>query len=304
MKNKRTLKTVGEFGLIGELRKKFLPAAGVIKSIGDDTAVVEKDRNTYLLFTTDMIVEGVHFKKEDAFTDIGYKALAVNVSDIAAMGGLPKWAVISLGISPEKTLEDIRQLYRGIEKCARGFGVCVVGGDTVRSSRTIVNVTLTGETGRKEVVFRDGAKIGDGVFVTGPLGGSLKSKRHLRFTPRVEEARFLVTKFKPTAMIDISDGLAADLGHIMRESGVGAELAVDDIPVHRGASLKQALYDGEDFELLFTLPQKTAERLRKLRPAKWKFYEIGRIVEKKRGLCLIDGKGRLRPLAVKGYTHF
>jgi len=304
MRQKLALKTVGEFGLVEELKKKFPPSTGVIRSIGDDTAVIRAGKDQCTLLTTDMMVEGVHFRKDDFFQDVGYKAMAVNISDIAAMGGVPKWAVVSLGVSSEKPLEDIRKLYRGIEKCAKAFGVQVVGGDTVKSSRTVINVTLTGEGKRKEIVCRDGAKEGDCIFVTGRLGGSLKSKRHLRFVPRVDEARFLVKKFKPTAMIDISDGLIADLTHILNASGVGAELAADYIPINKGVSLKKALYDGEDFELLFTVPANAAKRLEKLGSSRWKFYEIGRIVKRKQGLCLVDGNGRRRPVVVKGYSHF
>jgi len=300
----KQLKDIGEFGLIAELKKKFPFSSDVVRSIGDDTAVLKKDRNTYSLFTTDMMVEGVHFKSDDFPRDVGYKAMAVNVSDIAAMGGVPKWAVISLGISPKRSLEDVRELYRGIRKCAVLFGVQVVGGDTVKSSKIVISVSLIGEVKKKEVVFRDGARPGDRIFVTGSLGGSLKSQKHLRFVPRVEEGRLLATKFKPTAMIDISDGLVADLGHILQESGVGADIFKDDIPANKDVSFKQALYDGEDFELLFTLPEKKTKGLGMSKSVQHQFYEIGRIVDQRQGLSLIDGKGKRQPLVVKGYTHF
>ena len=170
-----------------------------------------------------------------------------------------------------------------------------MGGDTVRSQKTVINVALLGEVEKKCLVTRDGAKSGDWVFVTGPLGRSLKTGKHLTFTPRVEEARFLVKQFKPSAMMDISDGLAGDLNHILKVSKVGVRLWEDAVPRAKGATLAQALSDGEDFELLFTLNEKQAMRLLKQQNKRrqWFFYPIGEIIA--------DRKAMMR---AKSYTHF
>jgi thiamine-monophosphate kinase len=159
-----------------------------------------------------------------------------------------------------------------------------------------------GEVEKSRLVCRDGARAGDVIFVSGPLGGSLKSGRHLTFTPRIKEARFLVEYFKPTAMMDISDGLAGDLGHILEASRVGAVLRKAAIPVNRGATLGQALTDGEDFELLFTLAKPVARKLLARFPKK--FFAIGEIVLRKFGLRIVDDDGKSRPLNVRSFAHF
>ncbi len=186
---------------------------------------------------------------------------------------------------------------------AQKFGVSIVGGDTVKSEKLVINVALLGRVRKNKLVTRCGAKAGDKIFVTGRLGRSLKSGKHLSFTPRVAEAKFLAQTFKPTAMIDISDGLAADLGHILDESGVGAEISSHDIPRAAGASLDNALYDGEDFELCFTLPKAQAARLRETK-TKFRFYEIGRILEKSAEFTLVNVDGKRSKLSSKGFTHF
>ena len=178
-----------------------------------------------------------------------------------------------------------------------------MGGDTVASKGVVINVALLGEARRQDIVYRKGAKLGDGVFVTGPLGGSLASGRHLTFIPRVSEAQFLVRKCKPHAMIDISDGLVADLGHILEESRVGAVLEEKALPLNKGATLANALYDGEDFELLFTLPPATGKKQLAVISGR-RFYKIGTVVSQKAGLTMIDRQEQRRPLPRRGYTHF
>lgn len=298
---------IGEFGLIELLRKRILHLRGlksrqrVIQGIGDDAAVVPFTSDRYLLFTTDMIVEGVHFTLKDAPEAIGRKALACNISDIAAMGGVPTYAVVSLGISPQARVQWTQKIYQGMEKLTRSFAVAIVGGDTAKSNRLIINVALLGEVKKTQMVTRAGARRGDWIFITGPLGGSLRSGRHLTFTPRIKESQFLVKNFKPTAMIDISDGLATDLGHILEESHVGAVLYEHKIPLNRGATLRQALYDGEDFELLFTLPPDEAKRLQ---ACKKDFYFIGEIVSSRYGLQCIDRSWKKKKLTPQGFQHF
>ncbi|MDE2231415.1 MAG: thiamine-phosphate kinase [Candidatus Omnitrophica bacterium] len=270
---------IGEFGLIKALKKLVPVSQEVIKGIGDDAAVLPYNKREYLLLTTDMLAEGVHFTRRMPPEGIGHKALACNISDIAAMGGRPTFAVVSIGVPGNLPVDFIKDVYRGMERTAKDFGVSIVGGDTIKSGKIVVNVALLGRVEKKNLVTRGGAKPGDWIFVTGPLGGSLKSGRHLKFVPRLGPARFLVERFTPHAMIDISDGLAGDLGHILEASRAGARLDYDCIPRHKGVSLAQALNDGEDFELLFTLGTRQAQALMdwQARQKSFYFYPVGTI---------------------------
>lgn len=295
---------VGEFGLINRIRALAGASARVIKGIGDDTAVLPYTSSEYLLLTTDMLVEGVHFTKAMPARGIGHKAIAASISDTAAMGGVGAYAVISLGVPATCPSRWINALYQGMRQCAQRYKISIVGGDTVRSKNVIISVALTGTVNKKEVVYRNGARPGDQIFVTGKLGRSLASGRHLRFDPRIRESQFLVKHFKPTSMIDISDGLAADLGHILEESKAGAILNARDIPCRAKATLPQALQDGEDFELLFTLPQAKARQLEKLKQKKFTFYRIGEITDVPPRLRLRLGNGSIKTIQTKGYTHF
>jgi len=270
---------LGEFGLIERL-KKFAPVSkSVIKGIGDDTAVLPFDRNEYQLLTTDMLAEDTHFTRRMSPRSIGHKALACNISDIAAMGGRPTFAVISIGLPQNLPVSFVKEVYKGIQQIAQEYKVSIVGGDTIKTDKIVINIALLGLVEKKYLVTRDGAKAGDWIFVTGPLGGSFKSGRHLNFSPRMSQARFLVENFKPSAMMDISDGLAGDLNHILTASKKGARLDHESIPRHKGVSLSQALNDGEDFELLFTLSLKNARLLMdwQSRAKSFYFYPIGNI---------------------------
>lgn len=297
------LSQIGEFGFIDRIKRQMRPLKKVIQGIGDDTAVLPYGPNTYLLFTTDMMAEGVHFTRKMSPQGIGHKALGCNISDIAAMGGVPRYALVSLGVPGHLPWSFVRDVYKGMDKLARAFQVGIVGGDTIRSSKILINVAMTGEARKTDIVYRKGARPGDRIFVTGPLGRSLQSGWHLKFLPRLKESRYLVTHFKPSAMIDISDGLAADLGHILQESRVGAVLWEECILKRKGTALNNALYDGEDFELLFTLSPARAKAMRQRRTA-FHFYPIGEIVERRYGLKLQDKKGRYRKIRAKGYVHF
>ena len=186
------LSSIGEFGLIRQIQKGMPRGKNVVVGIGDDTAVMEGKRGEYLLYTTDLLIEGRHFERRAAPELIGRKALACSISDIAAMRGEPTYAVVSLGVSSSRPVAYVTKMYDGMKRLARQFGVSIVGGDTVKSSSTIINVALLGRVEKKYCVTRCGAKAGDEIFVTGRLGGSLKSGRHLTFTPRVKEARYLV----------------------------------------------------------------------------------------------------------------
>lgn len=291
----KTISSVGEFGLIDILKKHSPVAKAVIKGIGDDTAVLPYTKDKYLLLTTDMMAEDVHFNRRMNPKGVGHKALACNISDIAAMGGLPTYAVISIGLPRGLKLAFVEDIYRGMQALAKQFGVSLVGGDTIQSDKIVINVALVGEVEKKYLVTRDGARAGDWIFVTGALGGSFKSGRHLTFTPRVEQARFLVKKFKPSAMMDISDGLAGDLNHILKASRVGAQLDETSIPRHKGVNLKQVLSEGEDFELLFMLSQIKAKSLIdwQRKTQRWFFYPIGRITS--------DLK---HTVSTEGFKHF
>ncbi|MBF0595364.1 MAG: thiamine-phosphate kinase [Candidatus Omnitrophica bacterium] len=313
---------MNEFSFIDSIKPFQNLSCRVIKGIGDDAAVLELDAKRYQLLTTDMLVEGVHFLSNTPAKLVGHKALACNISDIAAMGGIPTFAVVSIGIptgtghiefshrvkGQENSMcpDYVSGIYKGIFACAKRFGVSIVGGDTVKADKLVINIALLGEVEKKNLVLRSGAKPGDHLFVSGPLGGTLKSGKHLNFTPRVKEARFLIEQFKPSAMMDISDGLAGDLGHILNASRVGAEIDEQRLPLNKGVSVDEALHGGEDFELLFSLSSpKSAKLVEYLRSHRCgHFVEIGRIIALPKKLYLCDGSGRRREIEPKGYTHF
>jgi thiamine-monophosphate kinase len=298
----KALQRIGEFGLIKRLTKRIINDKSVIRGVGDDAAVISYRRGKYLLFATDMLVEGVHFRqKEASFLQIGRKALAVNISDIAAMGGIPKYAVVSLGFPKSLCVRALDDMMRGITTLAKEYGINVVGGDTVRSGKIVLNVSLIGEVKKRNLVLRSGAKVGDLIFVTGSLGGSGKLKQ-FNFIPRVKEAQELIKIFNPTAMIDISDGLASDLRRIAEQSEVGAVIFKQLIPVAPRASLQSALYTGEDFELLFTVSLDSARRFQE--KGKVPVTCIGKIVEKKRGLTIIASRAKVTTLKEEGFRHF
>ncbi len=230
--------------------------------IGDDTAVFSVSPSRYQLLTIDTIVEDIDFKKNQAAPEeIGRKALAINLSDIAAMGGVPKFAVVSLTLPKKTSIRFVKGFYRGMQRLANQFHVSIVGGDLSGGAKISSSVALLGESEKKHTVFRKGAKSGDLIVVTGRLGGSILGK-HLNFTPRVREGAFLA-RHGVSSMIDISDGLWQDLGHLTAESGLSFVIEPAKIPVssaalkeargNRGRALLHALYDGEDFELLFTI---------------------------------------------------
>jgi thiamine-monophosphate kinase len=307
------LRKVKEVVLIEEIKRRLKPGnrplgRNVIVGMGDDAAVVRGSRRgPYLLYTADMLIEGVHFKKGEDPRKIGYKVLAVSISDIAAMGGLPKYALVSVGL-PRKNLTKVAAgLYQGIAACAKKFGVDVIGGDTNRSEKLVIDCFVAGEVERKRMVLRRTAKRGDAIFVTGPLGGSLSGK-HLTFEPRVKAARFLVENFKVSSMIDLSDGLGTDLNRITEASSCGALIFENKIPLNRGVrNVNAALFDGEDFELLFTLPKADAFRLLKkaaLLKKMFSFYAIGRITDLFSGVRMIMADGRTSEVACKGFRHF
>ncbi|MBI5124198.1 MAG: thiamine-monophosphate kinase [Candidatus Omnitrophica bacterium] len=291
------LKDLGEIELIRRLSSNFRLGKSVIVGPGDDTAVIQWTKDKYMLYTCDMTIEGVHFDlRASTPFQIGWKALGRNISDIAAMGGLPKYAVVSLAIDPAADISIADGICAGLKKIADRFGVSIVGGDMAESKKIVIDVSLVGEVKKKEVVLRSGAKKGDIILVTGSLGGSIKG-RHLNFIPRIKESQFLVKNFKINSMIDISDGLVLDLSRILKASVAGARLYEDKIPVSKEAkNIESAFYDGEDYELLFTMNPKDAP--------KTPFKIIGEIVDKKLGYKIVTKFGREEGLKVKGYAHF
>lgn len=260
-----------EFRHIAWIRERIAADPRVLVGPGDDAALVQLSASG-LLATVDMLLEGVHFSFDEASpVEVGRKAMNVNLSDVAAMAGKPLFALLAVGLpagSPKSLSEG---LFAGMKEAADRFNVAIIGGDTNSSkSGVVVSVTVLGEPHLKGVVTRSGAQPGDALMVTGRLGYSRLGK-HLSFTPRVEEARRLHEAFRITAMMDLSDGLGGDVFHLTGESGVGAVIDADAIPIVDGPAdgrspLDHALSDGEDFELLFTTPPKDAKRLMKEQP--------------------------------------
>jgi thiamine-monophosphate kinase len=309
---------MNEFALIQRLTRSLPTNPSVVVGAGDDCAVLDVGMpDRLLLFKTDAVVEGVHFASDAPPEKIGHKALGRCLSDIAAMAGTPTAALITIGLARDFKPEMVEAIYTGMNALARRHQVAIVGGETTSSpERIFISVALLGWVPRGKGVLRSGAEAGDAIFVTGELGGSLAGK-HLEFEPRLAEARWLAQHFSLHAMLDVSDGLAGDLRHILAASRVGAELLATSIPISRearlaakaGSSAKPALLaaltDGEDFELLFTVACRDAVPLldawRKQFP-KLPLACIGRI-KAGEGVTIRD-KHSVRPLTAHGYEHF
>lgn len=301
------IRDVGEIRLIERISKGIKLDRSVIKGIGDDTAVIAWKRDKYLLYTCDMLVEGVHFTRKLATPfQIGWKAMARNISDIAAMGGSPRYATVSIGIDPNTQISFVDGIYRGMRAAADKFKINIVGGDMSRSKKTVIDISLIGEVRKERLVTRSGAKAGDLILVTGSIGGSMKGK-HLDFLPRINEARELTGNFKINSMIDVTDGLVLDLSRILKASGVGARIYQSLIPISKEASsFEKAITDGEDFELLFTMSVNEARRFFKTMLAKMKIPVtlIGEVTSKRDGYILITNSAKEKKVDPKGYLHF
>jgi thiamine-monophosphate kinase len=324
------LKDLGEFGLISRIAGRVKPRSGVEVGIGDDAAVTRPTDGCFTLITTDMLVEGVHFDLSlcDPIT-LGRKSLSVNLSDIAAMGGEPRYFLLSMAIPPSFPVAFLDGFTKGMLQRADEFGVCLIGGDTSSSKGGLVlSVTVIGEQQPERIVQRNGAKPGDLIFVTGSLGDSalglelLKrgersssaAERHLDPLPRVREGMALAAAKIPTAMIDVSDGLAADLEHVLENSSVSARLLVQKIPLSTffrekyatmpDEALSLALAGGEDYELLFTASfSREGEVYSLFKQLGTAVTLIGEITAGS-GLFLITEEGREYKIAKKGYNHF
>jgi thiamine-monophosphate kinase len=327
---------LGEFGLIRNIQRLSLrKSSSALIGIGDDAAALKVSSSKTLLVTTDMLLEAIHF--DLSFTDfhsLGWKSAAANLSDIAAMGGVPRYCLTSIGIPDQISVEQIKDFYRGFHSLMKTHKTMLVGGDTCHSGKgMVISVTVLGEIEKTRILARSGARPGDRIFVTGTLGdsaagleilkngvkGGSKSEgaeakrlieKHLRPVARVTEGRAIALSGCASAMIDISDGLSSDLSHICEQSGVGAEIRSDRIPISPALMklssgltmpvLFYALSGGEDYELLFTVPPGKMKRLQSLNIP---ITEIGTI---KRGgkVLLLDGRNRRSRLQPGGYDHF
>jgi thiamine-monophosphate kinase len=309
---------MNEFDLIHRLTRALPTNSSVVVGAGDDCAVLDAGvPDRLLLFKTDAVVEGVHFTPGTAPEKIGHKALGRCLSDIAAMAGTPTAALVTIALPRDFSPDLVEAIYTGLNALARRHQVAIVGGETTTNpGGVLISVALLGWVPRGKGVLRSGAEAGDAIFVTGELGGSLAGK-HLEFEPRLAEARWLAQQFSLHAMLDISDGLAGDLRHILTASRVGAELLATAIPISREARraakaapstkppLLAALTDGEDFELLFTVASRDAVPL--LDAWKQQFPGlaltcIGKI-NAGEGITIRDKQG-VRPLTAHGYEHF
>ena len=330
---------MGEFQLIERIQSKFsCTHQDIIRGIGDDASVTRIQEGRVLISTSDILIEGVHF--DLGFTsahNLGKKSLAVNISDIAAMGGNPRFFLISIGIPPHMSLEFIDEFSEGLLETARSFHTCLVGGDTSRSpEKFIISITLLGESSPGYEVYRSNARVGDLIFVTGNLGDSslgleiLKKRhglcgvndsfidlleRHNNPTPRVNEGRLLAENRIASAMIDISDGLLSDLGHICDQSRVGARLQLSKLPVSRSFQKHVSeitdrpedllLGGGEDYELLFTVDKGNVDSINRLKPRfETKVTQIGEIVSGDHGVTVLDDFGGKYEIKRRGFDHF
>ena len=326
---------MGELTLIERLRELIgPPGPGTIMGLGDDAAILEPKAGLTVL-TCDAFVEGVHFRRDyDALDGIGWKCMVANLSDVAAMGGFPSQAVVSVCVGSGVSEGDVLELYRGMLRAARKYGAEIVGGDVVSSDDgLIVSIALLGVVDADRVVTRRGAVPGDALVVTGELGGSeaglaaLMAKlpvegevgaavrRHLAPVPRIAEAQALIDVGTPHAMIDLSDGLSTDATHLAEESRVGISVREDLLPISAHAAavsdalgldpVELALRSGEEFEILVALPASEVERSIEHLAAitGTRLTMIGQVVEKGRGSVVVGSDGSGRPLRRTGYEH-
>jgi thiamine-monophosphate kinase len=290
-----------------EFLKKMFKSKKAIVGIGDDCGVVQYSKKYYLILTTDTLVENVHFEKEKfTWFQIGKKAMAVNLSDISAMGGTPKFALVSLGL-PESNFEIIKGLTKGIKEMCRRFKFEVIGGNLTKSEKIFIDVFMIGMVEKKYLKTRKGAKPKDFIYVTGTLGAS-QIKKQFNIKPRIFEVREIIRKYKVNSMIDISDGLSSDLIKLCEVNKVGFKLYLENLPVSDEAKkisknkfeeILHALNDGEDYEILFTAPvnEKIPEKI-----GKTKITKIGEITTERKYTGIFGGK--IIEIEDKGFSHF
>ena len=341
MENRTEIKDLGEFGLIDRITKNFVNKNDTTKvGIGDDAAVIDGGTD-YLLLSTDMLVEGVHFDLSYMpIQHLGYKSIAINVSDIAAMNGNPQQVVVNLGLSNRFSVEAVEKLYEGMEAACKDYNVDLVGGDTTSSpSGLIISVSITGRVERDKVVLRSKVEKGDIICATGDLGGAyiglqvlerekqvflanpnmqpdLKknhyvTERQLKPMARMDIINELADmNVKPKAMIDISDGLASELFHLAKQSDVGFFIYEDKLPIDKQTydtavefnldPITCVMNGGEDYELLFSISQDDFEKLKNHRD----IHFIGYATEKEKGINLVTKNQNIVPIKAQGWDHF
>jgi thiamine-monophosphate kinase len=293
------LRKIGEDRLLGRVLPGLPLAEDVVNGPGDDCAVVETPgRGRLLVLKTDCVVAGVHFLPMADALDVGWKAMMRPLSDFAATSALPQFALITV-IAPEETKVDwVERLYRGLRRAAKRFKVSIVGGEMSSTTGPVaVSVSVVGFVERDRCVSRHGGKAGDDLFVTSRLGGAVKQK-HLQFVPRIAESRWLTKNFSIHAMMDLSDGLGADLPRLAKASRVGFAIEIENLPLARGAKADDAISEGEDYELLFAISPRERTRLQREWQKKFPKLPLTRI-------------GRLNPESAlpnpqlkSGYVHF
>ncbi|MFP4051792.1 MAG: thiamine-phosphate kinase [Thermoplasmata archaeon] len=305
---------VGEFGLIERIADRVKKKEDLVKGIGDDCAVLD-DGDDFTLLTTDMLVSGDHFNKNwHTPWQIGWKSMIVNVSDIAAMGGLPEWALVSVALPDDVDYEYVDEIFKGMIDASEKYDLSIIGGDTTHGDLLVINITLIGSVEKENICMRGDAEVGDLICVSGDLGKSwaglelLRASEegytdfHLEPDCRLDLARKLAPHVN--AMIDVSDGLASEVNHICDESSVGASVEKEKVPISKrtkeaGEILGKdpmfwALSGGEDFELVFTIPKENFDMIKSTKP-----IIVGEITEEGRYLL----NGEKKPLE-GGYKHF
>lgn len=299
-----TLRDMGEHEVIRRLLHQLGSHSDIAVGAGDDCAVCRlHDTETEQVLTTDPVIENVHFRRLDDPKRIGNKAAGRVLSDIAAMGAQPQWLLVNVVAPDDLEFQTLQDIYTGMNTLCKQFNAVIVGGDLSEGADLELHVFGTGILPSGSALLRSGARSGDVLFTTGTLGNSGAGK-HLDFTPRVEEGIYLRQSGLVTAMMDISDGLATDLRHLIGQSGVGAVLDAESIP--KCGTLEQALYDGEDFELLFTVPPDCIDDLYKGWVSRFgsELFRIGQIDSETEVLKMRSTDGEARIMESKAYEHF
>ncbi len=276
------LRDVGEEALVERLIAQLPGNADVIAGAGDDCAIVRSaDDGLWQLLKTDCLIESVHFVPGTDPVLVGRKAFNRVLSDIAAMGGTPSHALVTIATDSDRRVSEIEGWYEGMTAVASDCGCSIVGGETAKldGDGALLSIAMTGVVSPELCVQRSGAEIGDGIWVTGRLGGSFESGRHLIFSPRLRESQWLCEHFKPSSMMDLSDGLGSDLPRLMAASGLGYSVDTAALPLHPHVTIAQAVTDGEDYELLMTMSPEKSERVQDAWSTAWPDLSLTRIGE-------------------------
>ena len=333
--------TLGEFGLIDDLTQHIqIYNTNTVKGVGDDAAIIQNDGEVTVV-STDMLIEGIHFDlMYTPLKHLGYKSVVVNVSDIFAMNAVPTQITVSIAVSNKYSLEALREFYEGIHLACKMYKVDLIGGDTTSSPKGMaISITALGQAKKEDIVYRNGAKKGDIICVTGDLGASYlglqileREKQvylaHPGVQPELDKSQYLIERqlkpeaqagaieyfkkmdIKPTAMIDVSDGLASEIIHICKQSGTGAFIEEGKVPLHPDTErtalefnldpITCALHGGEDYELLFTIDEKDLEKIRFMPEV----FIIGEITDLSEGITLHTTGGNIHPITEQGWNHF